>query len=425
MNTELSPASLPRLQLLLLALLSPCRPVRQADLDVLTIPEWERLWAMVHQHRLAPMMRWQLEHAHADLTLPPDIATRLAQAARKTALRSLLLQQELIGIHRILVAVGIPYQALKGAFLAFHAYPDPSLRPMRDLDVVVPRGQALAAYEALQAAGLSRVAEYMAPPDIAMAVHCHLPPLRARCGQFAVELHARLFHARHQDGRPGSDPSDEPDFWLRGRHAALGGESVCFESPEDLLLHLIVHAVYDHEFNNGPLLLSDVAFLLQRHALDWDVFWARASKTGRTRGCQLVMHLVRRYWGLEGVPWPAAMAASAPPSDTELDEFAMLMLCDFEASPDRSLHGDFAEANGPMAKIRYLLGRAFAPRAQLRAAHGLTEGDWRVVLYYPIRWHRQLTEQVPKLWRARSDDLPLQVEVRQLGLLRRWLAGSR
>jgi hypothetical protein len=423
MNPELSPASLSRLQRLLLDLLSPCRPVHQADLDVLTAPEWERLWVMVKQHRLGPFLGWQLGQAHADLALPPDITTRLAQATRQTALRSLLLQQELIGIHRVLVAIDIPYQALKGAYLAFHAYPNPSLRPLRDLDVVVPGKQALAAYEALQATGLSRVAEYMAPPEAALALHCHLPPLRARCGQFAVELHARLFHGRLKDERP--DPSAEPDFWLRGRHAALGGESLSFESPEDLLLHLIVHAVYDHEFNNGPLLLSDVAFLLQRHTLDWDVFWARARNTGSTRGCLLVMHLVRRYWGSEAIPWPSVMAASAPPSEAELDDFAALMLCDFEATPDRSLLSDFAQASGPLAKIRYLLGRAFAPPAQLRAAYALPEGDWRVALYYPVRWHRQLTEQIPKLWRARAGSFPLQAEVQRLAMLRRWLATTR
>jgi hypothetical protein len=424
MNPELPHASLSRLQRLLLDLLSPCRSVRQADLDALTTPEWERLWVMVHQHRLGPLLGWQLAHAHAHLVLSSDISARLAQTTRQTVLRSLLLQQELIGIHRVLVAAGIPYQALKGAFLAFHAYPHPSLRPMRDLDIVVPRKQALAAYQALQAAGLSRVAEDMTAPEVAMAVHHHLAPLRARCGQFPVELHYRLFHFR-LDKESGADPSDEPEFWLRGRHAALGGESVSFESPEDLLLHLIVHAVYDHEFSNGPLLLSDVAFLLRRHAVDWDVFWARARETGRTRGCQLVMHLVQRYWGSEGLPLPPAATASTPPSDAELDDFATLMLCDVKASLDRGLHGNFAQVSGALAMIRYLLGRAFAPRAQLRAAHALPADDWRVIFYYPVRWHRQLTEQVPKLWRARGGDFPQQVEVRQLGALRRWLVTSR
>jgi hypothetical protein len=397
--------------------------VHQAQVDRLTPTEWERLWRMVREHRLGPLLGWQLAHAHAGLAMPPDIGTRLVHETRQTALRSLLLQQELIGIHRALGAAGIPYQALKGACLAFHAYPNPGLRPLRDLDIIVPREHVFAAYDALQAAGLSRVAEFMAPPEVAIAVHCHLPPLRARCGQFAVELHARLFHHKEAQGEPMPDPGEDPEFWLRGRRATLGAEQICFESPEDLLLHLIVHSAYDHEFNNGPLLLSDVAFLLRRHVLDWDAFWRDARKTGRLRGCLLVLHMVRRAWGTDGIPWPSD--AGPPPTDAELDDFATLMLCDIGGSADRLLHSAFAAATGPVAKIRYLFRRAFIPRAELRAAHALPRGDWRLPFYYPVRWRRQLADQVPKLWRARRGQFPQQAEVGRLGALRRWLASPR
>jgi len=409
-----------RLQLLLLDLLSPCRRVRQADLDALDHAGWTRLEAMVQQHRLGPLLAWQLAHAHAGLVLPADVSARLAQASRQSALRSLLFQQELIGIHRILAAVDIPYQALKGAFLAFHAYPSSGLRPMRDLDILVPNAKVAAAYEALQAAGLRLISERPVPPEVATGAHCHLAPLAARCQQFTVELHTRLFHFHERDRHARADPSDDHDFWQRGRQAALGGEPVCFEAPEDLLLHLIVHAVYDHEFDNGPLLLSDVAFLLQRHPPDWRRFWARAQATGRARGCHLVMHLVRRYWG----PELADLAGSTPPSEQELDAFAMLMLCDRVGIQDRHLYTDALQRRSGPEWIRFLLDRAFTSPARVRLAYDLPLGDWRVVFYYPVRWYRQLTRQLPRLWRARRHESAQSSDLRRLGALRHWLERS-
>lgn len=421
MTPQPAPAPTSGLQLLLLGLLSPCRSVRQSDLDALDDTRWTQLEAMVRQHRLGPLLAWQLAHAHAQLVLPAAVSARLAQAARQAAFRSLLLQQELIDIHRILTTAAIPYQALKGAFLAFHAYPSPGLRPMRDLDILVPNAQSAAAYEALQDAGLRRMPEMPVPPEVESGAHCHLAPLLARCGQFAVELHTRLFHFHERDPHSRVDPSDEPDFWQRGRQARLGSEQVSFDAPEDLLLHLIVHAVYDHEFNNGPLILSDVAFLLQRHELDWALFWARAQATGRTRGCHLVLHLVRRYWGLQ----PADMTGSTPPSEQELDAFATLMLCDPAGIQDRYLHSDATRQRSAAEWIRFFLDRAFTSPARVRLAYDLPMGDWRVVFYYPVRWYRQLTTQLPKLWRARGSEPPQSADLRQLGALRHWLESPR
>jgi len=416
-----SPGSTSRLQLLLLDLLSPCRRVQQADLDALDPDGWQQLEAMVQQHRLGPLLAWQLAHAHAGVALPADVSARLAQARRQAAFRSLLFQQELIGIHRVLAAAGIPYQALKGAFLAFHAYPSAGLRPMRDLDILVPKAKVAAAYEVLQAAGLRLISEHPVAPQVASGAHCHLAPLAARCEQFTVELHTRLFHFRAYDRHARVDPSDDPVFWQRGRQAALGGESVCFEAPEDLLLHLIVHAVYDHEFNNGPLLLSDVAFLLQRHPPDWNIFWARAEASGRARGCHLVMHLVRHYWG----PQLVDMTGSTPPSQQEMDAFATLMLCDPADILDRHLCADAVQQRSVLQWIRYLLDKAFASPARVRLAYDLPIGDWRVVFYYPVRWYRQLTRQLPMLWRARGHEPPQSADLRQLDALRHWLESSR
>ena len=108
----------------------------------------------------------------------------------------------------------------------------------------------------------------------------------------------------------------------------LAGKSLPFESPTDLLLHLIVHAAHDHGFNNGPLLMSDIAFLLRRHAIDWPLFWCLAGQVRSTRACFLALRLTERYWGGQPVSWPASALPPSPIDDTLLDTVALLTLRD-------------------------------------------------------------------------------------------------
>lgn len=45
-----------------------------------------------------------------------------------------------------------------------------------------------------------------------------------------------------------------------------------FLPPTLALLHLIIHAVHDHLFNIGPVILTDVRYVLQSSRIDWPLF---------------------------------------------------------------------------------------------------------------------------------------------------------
>ena len=189
MTTKLSP-----LQSLLLDLLSPVRSLAQERIDRLTETDWASLLEMVRRYRLAPLLFWQLKYAKGDLLVPVGFLGELEKSFKQGTLRALSLQRELITVIRILDEARIPCVALKGAFLAFQAYPNPGLRPMRDLDVLVQKGRETEAYLALLKGGLQRWADCPGSPD-SSAGH-HLPPLRSASGRVTIEVHRRLFHPR-------------------------------------------------------------------------------------------------------------------------------------------------------------------------------------------------------------------------------------
>ena len=162
--STLTSLPLPQLQLLLLDLIAPARAVTQAQLNVLSTSDWKTIMGMARQQRIVPLLHWQLDHTHSHLIVPQDIKTDLASDFKKATFRSLMLQREILLLHQILIKANIPYVALKGSYLAFHAYPHPAMRPLRDIDILVPRDKTLEAYQLLIDQGLSRIPHYPGNP---------------------------------------------------------------------------------------------------------------------------------------------------------------------------------------------------------------------------------------------------------------------
>lgn len=297
----------PDLQQILLELVGTGCPPR---LDRLGIADWARIDGMAEQHRLQPLLHRQC----SDLPhLPHDIADGWRSAHRFAAMAALAQRADLVETVVLLRSLGIETIALKGAWLASQAYPDPALRPCRDLDLLVQEGQVLAAFEVLVGAGY----ELTEPPELsldeALRVDKHLPPLRSPRGTM-IELHHRLWEP---DGRLDHASPLNDLAGVRDR-ARCDADGIAYPGAADMLGHLIVHAVYSHRFDCGPLLLADLDFLLRREVIDWPAFWTRATAEGWHGGARIVLELVARYRPQAriefdaGRPAPARLLASAP-----------------------------------------------------------------------------------------------------------------
>jgi hypothetical protein len=120
----------------------------------------------------------------AEAELPGIVRDRLTRLGAWRALhrrRADMLVEALGGLARLLD--GEPWLVLKGAEYMFRLYPRPDLRPMHDLDILVPRERCEAVCARLRAAGLTtRVAE----PVQRLASHHERQFLR---GAVVVEVH--------------------------------------------------------------------------------------------------------------------------------------------------------------------------------------------------------------------------------------------
>ncbi|MXO86113.1 hypothetical protein GRI38_08740 [Altererythrobacter aurantiacus] len=283
--------------------------------------DWRHIDRMAAAHRLQPYLYGRIIREELSVNVPAAIRANWKEAHRTQALVALAQQRALFSAGKVLADVGLAPIALKGAWLAWHAYHAPAERPMRDIDLLVEPDEALYAFERLEAAGWdARLVDHSSLQEIA-AKHRHLPPMRNADGVW-LELHGRAWDSGFETAQD------------RLRRRAVASAPVLYPHPHDMLVHLAIHAGPAHGFNVGPLILSDIACLIEKAIIDWAEFWDDARKDGTERPVALVLALVNRWLGLK-LP-DEAFGPTAVPQQL-IDDVSDLLLQEPAARKDIAL----------------------------------------------------------------------------------------
>jgi hypothetical protein len=184
-----------------------------------------------------------------------------------------------------LQAAGVDTLMLKGVPLLFTYYRNHALRPMSDIDVLVPPAQVRHAMAVLQAQGWRRLAK--ASDEDLQYRHAML---HHNAAGDEIDLH---WHGLFETCNDAADRA----FWEGARPLDVAGVATRQLDPALMLLHLVVHGV---RYNLEPPArwIADAITLLQAEGarLDWDRFLAFARRQRLT--CRLGLgleHLARHY----------------------------------------------------------------------------------------------------------------------------------
>lgn len=314
--------------------------------------EWRRIAAMAAAQRLEPLLVWQAERG--GWILPEPVSAVWRKARRDAALAALAQQSALRLALARLDAAGIAAVALKGVALAWHHYPEAALRPMRDIDLLVAEDSAIEASRILAAAGF--VAETDDPATLRQALaDDHQLPAQYHPGLgVTIELHHRLGDPPQSRGYrvPQLDPVG---VMARAVAVECGGATIRCPAPQDLAAHMIIHALYGHRLDCGPLVLADLHFLAADAAVDWAALRDDAERDGWGRGLDLLLALVARHFG--ALPAPLKQ----PPPLAVLAAAEAALLLDPEARGQAAALSDLTAAHSRAAWSR-ALGEQARPR---------------------------------------------------------------
>jgi Uncharacterised nucleotidyltransferase len=220
------------------------RPPRRARPEL-----WDRVDALIdrapglaelelHGLQLLAARRWR--------ELGRPVPQSLVQAERSAAVFTMFAP---VVLAKIRAAVDGPIVLMKGPEAAA-AYPDPMLRPFRDLDLLVP--DAKAAHEALVAAGF----KLTGLPDRYVDLH-HLRPLRLPGLPLLLELHSRPKWVEGMRA-PSTDELIEA-----ARPSTIGVDGILGLPPAEHTLVIAAHS-WGHAPFGRLIQLVDVAALAEQ-----------------------------------------------------------------------------------------------------------------------------------------------------------------
>lgn len=384
-----------------------------AALSVLTDEGWTALIEMATRHGVAPLLYQRLKASPLAGCVPDDVRERLRGLYLNTAACNVRLYKELRPLLLALHEVGIPVLVLKGAYLAENVYRNIALRPMGDIDILVPKTAARDVFKVLKKNDyklLNPATEEVIPffgKDMVLIKEGY---------DFLVEVHWTLTN--------NETTVNMDELWRHSQSIFIDGVETGILSLEDFLLHICLHASYHHEFNVSLMALYDIAFFVDRfqQEFDWNVFFLSTSNNELRKGVYLVLHLSRDLVGAN-VP-PETLESLKPVNLPE----AMIMAAEY-----RLFHGQDSAANfsknlislwsseGLIDKFRIVWRRFFPCREEMAYMYPVLPYSPWLYGYYLVRIKDLVIRHSVSLWRLLRGDRELTETVRQRDALREWL----
>ncbi len=233
--------------------------------------------------------------------VPEFCLVELKRLYRDGSIHGIRLEGELLALHKIFGAAGLPFMPLKGLVLSHFLYQDPVLRPCVDIDLLVPGAELARAAALLRERGYRFITHWNSRRDrFRRRVSNHWELFHPE-RRIMLELHHQLL------SRSCSSKLGIEGIWRNAQAVALSGREFLFMSPEDLLLYLAVHSAKE---NWASLLqVYDMAALISVHPhLDWAAVLARAEEWHSLRRLMISCALAAELFQVE-LPAPVQSEA--------------------------------------------------------------------------------------------------------------------
>ena len=248
---------------------------------------WDRWKASVDIEKLDPESLRLLPQLYDTLRRQgvSDLALgRLKAAYRRTWYDNHRLLHAMSGLLRSFHEAGIPTLLLKGAALVSQYYRDYGLRPMYDVDILIPASQPSPALKLLTNLGYTPVWDTREESEVLARRHgWDFQDAEGR----QVDLHWRVFH---DDVHPDADV----EFWQGSVPVTIHGVQTRTLNAADQLLHVCVHGA---TWMDEPAVhwVADATAILRavNGELDWDRLLVQARRCRFTVLLRETLHYLR------------------------------------------------------------------------------------------------------------------------------------
>jgi hypothetical protein len=308
----------PTIRLLLACLNQDPIQMEQIQPAQVTAADWQALAKLSKEQWITPLLYRRLNNPLVSLKIPAELLPSWRKIYYSSLKQNLRLYKGIKQVLRALAEQDIPVIPLKGIYLAEKVYGNIGLRTMVDADLLVQRPDLVRALTVLEGLGYHTMSPFNI--EYEYTVMHHLPPY-SKPGGIKVELHWTL-------ARPVAPFQIAIDqVWQNSRPAMLDGVAVREMAPEDLLLHLCVHAAYIDCFSSRLRQFCDIALSIQafRGKLDWIRLAQQARIWGAERSLFLALRVTQQLLGIL-LPEDFMESIRPPDYDPVLESWAITQI---------------------------------------------------------------------------------------------------
>ena len=276
--------------------------------------DWRELVLLAQQHGMGPLLLANLQRAQVSRFME-NYGAPLQVERAEVAVHFLLATEVQRKVEVALARAGVRGMWLKGIVLARSVYPSPELRPMVDVDVLVPFEQRKEALAAVNGVGFGLEKSLLFDGRDGLKHHYYLQSTTNH--QISLELHFRLLGALDRL----LSLEDQSWFWNQTMVQELpDGARVTVMRPESHLLYLCAHAILQHGEGDLRLLrYYDLDRLVVTTTnFDWGLVLDGARQLRWTYAAQRALEIAQAYFH---TPLPdgllADLATMRPESERE------------------------------------------------------------------------------------------------------------
>ena len=280
--------------------------------------DWPLIAHSAEENALAPLLYASLKKRGRENEPPANVTEDLRTAYLRTNTANWLAFQELGSLLNIFEREQIPVVLLKGCALATTLYPEFDLRPMSDIDLLIPHSTL----DHVQALLIQQ--GYTPPLELGSGYGQRFSSYQAfhRNGNRPahVEVHWHLFKSPYYCDRIPINW-----FWNRTSEIDMGGTRARAFTPEAQLLHLSAHYALHHRAER--LIWSyDLALLLARYRvqMNWEEIIEAVRRFGLIQPFQMALSRVRETWGVSMPDKFSSRLDTIKPSLEQRIAFAMM-----------------------------------------------------------------------------------------------------
>lgn len=247
--------------------------------------DWNYLFNLSRRHAVEQLVHKQLSQHAADI-IPPEHLQKLKDISKGNFARNQIFTAELCRLIKLLDASGITAIPFKGPALALFAYDDLNLRRYVDLDIMVRKEDALAARALLLADGYQSAKSLSLSQQQVLLQTQHNLQFHRDQGRMIVELHWEV--ASHLF----ASSVRAEDLWSNLINVEVNGTATKSLSADDLLFSLCIHG--SRHLWQRLAWVCDVAELISRHEINWNVVLDRSARNSSERMFLLGLVLAER-----------------------------------------------------------------------------------------------------------------------------------